>query len=199
MSFSNKIISSNFNFFKDVFFNSSIGMGVCSISGQLLETNEAMCQLAGASREELLIQNFYHLDSWKKSGLLDAAIEAVKCSKQKNHEATLTTSFGRTVTIDSHIIPFKSENEEFVLFIFNDITDRKSLELEKASLIGKLKKALSEVKTLQGIIPICMPCKGIRDDKGCWNQLENYISNHSNAKFSHGICDSCFKKHYPKF
>lgn len=57
--------------------------------------------------------------------------------------------------------------------------------------------ALEEVKTLQGIIPICSSCKKIRDDQGIWNQIEAYISTHSEAEFSHGICPECVKKLYP--
>jgi GAF domain-containing protein len=61
-----------------------------------------------------------------------------------------------------------------------------------------LERAMSEIKTLEGIVPICMHCKGIRDDKGYWNQLEKYISEHSDAQFSHGICDKCLEKYYPE-
>jgi hypothetical protein len=55
-----------------------------------------------------------------------------------------------------------------------------------------LQRALSEVRKLQGIIPICGYCKKIRDDKGLWNQLESYIHDHSEAQFSHGMCPECF-------
>lgn len=57
--------------------------------------------------------------------------------------------------------------------------------------IEELNNALTEVKNLQGIIPICMQCKKIRDDAGYWNQLEAYISKHSDVKFSHGYCPEC--------
>jgi GAF domain-containing protein len=60
-----------------------------------------------------------------------------------------------------------------------------------------LEKALSEIKTLKGIVPICMHCKGIRDDKGYWNQLEKYITEHTEAVLSHGICEKCLEKYYP--
>ncbi|MGD9008518.1 MAG: hypothetical protein PVG41_11385 [Desulfobacteraceae bacterium] len=59
-----------------------------------------------------------------------------------------------------------------------------------------LEKALHEVKTLQGLLPICSFCKRIRDDKGYWNQIEAYIHMHSDAVFSHGICPECAEKHY---
>lgn len=63
----------------------------------------------------------------------------------------------------------------------------------------KLEKALQDVETLRGLIPICSHCKKIRDDSGYWNQLEAYISKYSKARFSHGICPECVAVHYPDF
>ena len=60
-----------------------------------------------------------------------------------------------------------------------------------------LQDALEEVKTLSGLLPICSYCKKIRDDKGYWNQIESYISEKSDAEFSHSICQECAKEHYP--
>jgi len=72
----------------------------------------------------------------------------------------------------------------------------KRAEEEREKLIRDLQKALSEVKRLKGIFPICASCKKIRDDKGYWNQVEVYIRDHSEAEFSHGICPDCAKKLY---
>ena len=72
------------------------------------------------------------------------------------------------------------------------------LEKEQKELINELKNALGEIKTLRGIVPICSHCKKIRDDKGYWNQIEEYISRHSEAVFSHGICQECAEKYYPE-
>ena len=60
-----------------------------------------------------------------------------------------------------------------------------------------LQSALDEIKTLRGIIPICANCKKIRDDDDSWQRIENYISAHSEAVFSHSICPDCAKKLYP--
>ncbi len=65
--------------------------------------------------------------------------------------------------------------------------------------ITSLKQALANVKQLSGLLPICSHCKKIRDDKGYWNQIEVYIDQHSEAKFSHGICQDCAKKYYPDY
>ena len=72
-------------------------------------------------------------------------------------------------------------------------------ERERENLILDLTEALSEVKKLSGMLPICASCKKIRDDKGYWNRIESYIGDHSEAEFSHGICPDCSKKLYPEF
>jgi len=72
-------------------------------------------------------------------------------------------------------------------------------DAEQKRLIKELQQALASIKTLSGLIPICASCKKIRDDQGYWNQLEAYISEHSGAEFSHGICPECAIKIYPNF
>ena len=70
---------------------------------------------------------------------------------------------------------------------------------ERELSIIELQNALTEIKTLKGILPICSHCKKIRDDKGYWNQLEAYIREHSDAEFSHSLCEECAKKYYPEY
>ena len=61
-----------------------------------------------------------------------------------------------------------------------------------------IKAYKKKIDTLRGIVPICAYCKQIRDDKGYWNQVEEYVSRHTDAEFSHGICPDCIKKHFPQ-
>ena len=75
--------------------------------------------------------------------------------------------------------------------------ERKQDETEREHLIQELQKALAEVKTLSGLLPICSGCKKIRDDRGYWNRIETFISEHSDAQFSHGICPECAQKYFP--
>lgn len=70
--------------------------------------------------------------------------------------------------------------------------------MEQDRTLVELQSAFAEINTLKGIIPICMHCKGIRDDTGYWTQLEKFISEHSDAEFSHSICDKCLEKYYPE-
>ena len=75
------------------------------------------------------------------------------------------------------------------------LKERNDTVKEQRDLLARrneeLAAALARIRTLEGIIPICMYCKKIRDDKDVWNQLEQYISDHSEARFSHGICPHC--------
>ncbi len=98
---------------------------------------------------------------------------------------SMAEKLGRTTT------SIKSLEDEIVL--------RKKSESEKEHLIAELKGALTQVKKLQGLLPICSHCKSIRDDKGYWSRIEAYIQKHSEAQFSHGICPECAKKYYPDF
>jgi len=78
-----------------------------------------------------------------------------------------------------------------------EVQTRVKTEQEREKLIDDLRKALSQIKTLKGLLPICSHCKKIRDDKGYWNTIESYISSHSLAEFSHSICGECIEKYYP--
>jgi len=81
--------------------------------------------------------------------------------------------------------------------VVQDITERKRIEREREDLILQLQSAIEHIKTLKGILPICASCKKIRDDKGYWQQVESYVTRHTDARFSHGICPDCEKKLYP--
>jgi hypothetical protein len=69
---------------------------------------------------------------------------------------------------------------------------------EEKSVNAKLEAAIKEIKTLQGILPMCAYCKKIRNDKGYWDQLEGYLAEHTDALFSHSVCPDCLKREHPK-
>lgn len=76
-----------------------------------------------------------------------------------------------------------------------DISERKRIEAERENVIMQLQRALDEVKTLQGILPICSYCKQIRTDENYWQAVETYVAQHTGAEFSHGICPHCYETH----
>ncbi|MEA3297137.1 MAG: response regulator transcription factor [candidate division Zixibacteria bacterium] len=73
-----------------------------------------------------------------------------------------------------------------------------NLQASLTTKINELEDALAQVKQLQGIVPICAWCKKIRDDSDYWSSVEEYMTAHSEAKFSHSICPECMAKHYPE-
>ena len=79
---------------------------------------------------------------------------------------------------------------------FRDVSDRKLGELRLRETLEERDAALERVQLLSGLLPICAACKKIRDDEGNWHQVESYISQHSQAKFSHGMCPACGKQYY---
>lgn len=115
---------------------------------------------------------------------------------------------GHRVILETNGLPFFDVAGNFRGYrgTDRDITERKQAEqalleasAEREKLITDLQFALEHVKTLEGLIPICAHCKKIRDDKGFWNQVEEYIIRRTDATFTHGICPDCAKKMYDNF
>ena len=100
--------------------------------------------------------------------------------------------------MENYVRLFKGNIENYLALLFES-NERKQAERENERLISDLQKALSEVRKLSGFLPICASCKKIRDDQGYWNQIEEYISDHSEAQFSHGICPDCMRSLYPEY
>ena len=98
-------------------------------------------------------------------------------------------------------LPLRDEKGQTIglVGIGRDITAQKKAEAERERLIIELQDALADVKLLSGLVPICANCKKIRDDQGYWTQIESYIQDRSDAKFSHSICPDCAKKLYPNY
>ena len=112
----------------------------------------------------------------------------------------IVTKSGQIKWVSDKTYIKRDENGNITHFqgIVEDITELKSCEEEREKLIQDLQSALAQVKRLSGLLPICACCKKIRDDQGSWKRLEEYISKHSEAEFSHGICPDCRKKLYPE-
>ncbi len=113
-------------------------------------------------------------------------------------EDTLVTKKSETipVNISVSILHEKDGEKAGYVLVARDITSQKIAEDEKNKLIAELREAMENVKTLKGFIPICAKCKKVRDDQGYWSQIEKYISEHSEALISHGICPECAQELY---
>lgn len=83
--------------------------------------------------------------------------------------------------------------------ISRDITRRKKAQQERERLLSELQAALKRIHMLHGLIPICPECKRVRDDKGYWQQVEQYMAQNAGATFSHCLCEECSSKLYPRY
>jgi PAS domain S-box-containing protein len=117
------------------------------------------------------------------------------CHKLLIEEPQLTPE-GNTITLLTNKIPLCNSHGEIsgVIGTYLDITERKKIEEEKERLLNELKDALSNIKTLKALLPICSYCKKIRDDRGYWELLDTYIARNTDTQFSHGMCPECEKK-----
>jgi len=114
-----------------------------------------------------------------------------------DYEYRVTTASGSMKWLQGYTncIPYRGHRA--ILQVVADITARKRAESERNRLIEELSAAVLQVKQLRGLLPICAICKKIRNDEGYWEMLEAYISEHSEAEFTHSICPECAKNHYP--
>lgn len=186
------------NFYKKIFDDSPVGMTVCDSTGQCIEANKAICDIIGATKEQVLLQNYHYLDSWKVSGLLERATTAMSSNKATSKKVTLTSTFGKELTANVNFQPFTVYGERYLLVTFDDLAEVKKVEDERERLIVELREAMTEIRTLRSILPLCSFCKKIQDGEGNWEEVDIYIHKHLSADISHGVCPECLKKHYPE-
>jgi PAS domain S-box-containing protein len=176
-------------------------------TGVVYSSSEKFFEITGLTREET--QNF-SLDLWLGKVHLDdrkwteEKLQALFRGETESAENELRVrhpkkgwiwlyGVGLVVERDKHGKPIR------IVGAHRDITDRKQAEEEREKLINELQKALKEIKTLRGILPLCSHCKKIRDDKGYWKKVDVYIHQHTEADISHGICPDCAEKYYPEY
>ncbi|MEN6331058.1 MAG: PAS domain S-box protein [Smithella sp.] len=174
---------------------------ITSKDGKLIDLNDAAVELLGySSREELLRMKIQYVYANEEERAKHARV-AAECGYVKEYPLDLRRKDGSIRHVLMTAVARYDANGKIIGYqgTIRDITERRKIEEERERLILELQEAISQVKTLSGLLPICASCKKIRDDKGYWNQIESYIRAHSEAKFSHSICPDCAKKMYPEF
>ncbi len=127
-----------------------------------------------------------------------AFFDAVNEGKPYDLEIELDSVKGNHKWIRTKGIPVMEEGRVILVQgSFQDISEMKKAEIKLKKLVNDLKKALAEINELRGYIPICANCKKVRDDEGYWQQVEQYISERTDAQFSHSLCPECTEKLYP--
>lgn len=126
----NRELASLLKFNETIILTSPLPMSVYAETGECTTANEALAKLAGTSREALLAQNFYHVKSWKDSGLLDTALAALTDESIQRSEIRMTTSAGKALWAECQIQPVILNNRKHLLVQLTDLTERKHLEIE---------------------------------------------------------------------
>jgi PAS domain S-box-containing protein len=185
--------------FRNLFDNATDSIFIVEpVTGRFLDCNLNAHKRLGFSKDELLkmtatdLNKDLHLDKIKENFQKQLIGESI-CI-ETDHKKKDGTYMPVEVTSTAITLGDKKILQAFV----RDISERRKREEEKEQLIIKLKNALDEIKTLQGILPLCSFCKKIRNDKGYWEQVDVYLQKYSTADISHGICPECLEKHYPE-
>jgi len=153
-----------------------------SREGILIQVNNAFARMIGTEKEALIGKKIIDLiPDVDKNKVSDKISEGYDLP----YETFCMRKEGSVFPVEVQAKLYSYKGEPVRVAAIRDLTQKKQSE--------------AEIKKLRGILPICSHCKKIRDDQGYWKQIEEYIRSHSEAEFSHGICEDCAKKFYPDF
>jgi PAS domain S-box-containing protein len=173
-----------------------------TLDGKIVSWNAGATKLYGYTEAEALGQPLAFMVEPEGIQELTPLLERVARGEQISHlETVRRKKDGRLAEVSLGISPVRNSAGQIigVSTIARDIAERKRAEQERERLVEDLQRVLGEVKTLSGLLPICSYCKKIRDDKGCWNQIEHYLRERSRVNFTHSVCPECASLHYDDF
>lgn len=171
--------------------DSNDAITVQDLKGNIKAWNKGAEKLYGYSETEALEMNIQQLaPPEQKKKALEYITQIASGEIVESFETQRITRDGKIIDVWATITCLKDNSGiiDSIALTERDITDIKN----------ELRSKEKEVKILRGFLPICASCKEIRDDKGYWHQIEEYIRDHSEAEFSHSICPKCAKKLYPE-
>jgi PAS domain S-box-containing protein len=167
-------------------------------TGRILEANSAFQDLLGYSSEEIVGLPVFDLVSADREIMDRRFQDTIQAGRVTSDERQYRKKDGSLIDVWVSRKAVSYAGKKVMCVILHDLTERKQAEAEREKLIQELQEALANGKTLRGLIPICANCKKIRDDKGYWQQVEVYVHEHSEAKFTHGLCPECAKLLFPE-
>ncbi len=157
------------------------------------DVNDAFLQTLGYSAAEVIGRSAAELDLFPDQEQQDRISEQLReAGSFREIELKVRRKDGRILEglFSGDLI--HSQGTDWFLTVMIDITERQRT-------VSELRAALAEIRELQGILPICSGCKKIRDDDGYWQQVDTYLTTHTGAQFSHGMCPDCMERLYPEF
>lgn len=182
-----------------LFENSMDGILLTSPDGRIFDANPSACRIFQRTREEIIAAG--------RAGLMDISDPNLGPVLEERKRTGVGRAELRALLPDGSVFPVEvssaifenAAGEQFTCTILRDISARKRAEVERERLIRQREEALEQVKILRGLLPVCAWCRKIRDEGNQWLLLEDYVRNHSSAKFTHSICPSCRKQFEESF
>jgi len=165
-----------------------------NLDSVIVSWNPAAERIYGYSAEEIIGRSMVPLFPLnQRDELLDIIATIRRGETLCVQETERLHKSGKKIPVSLTVSPIKNIHGEIIgaSTISRDISAQKLAAYEREQLIQRLTAAANQVRTLSGMLPICASCKRIRDDKGYWQQVETYISTHSDASFTHGVCPQC--------
>ena len=159
-------------------------------NGHILDANGTACEFYGYTKHEMTNMRIMDINTLSEEQIFKE-MQKARSAKCKNFIFRHRLANGAVKDVEVFSGPITLSGEKVLYSIIHDISERRRIEQERENLIAKLEQAMAEIRRLRGILPICATCKKIRDGKGYWNQIEEYISTHSEVEFTHGICPEC--------
>lgn len=188
--------------YRKIIETSQEGVWIIDLEGRVQFVNRRLADLLGYSPEEMTDCSIADFISCEENSRMQEVMEQFLQGKRERYDGLcFRRKDGSRLWGIVSVSPISVGDGDHVgsLGMFTDISERKLMEKERERMILELQEALANVKTLSGLLPICASCKKIRDDKGYWNRIEEYIRDRTEAEFSHSICPDCRKKLYPGY
>ncbi len=184
----------------DLYDLAPVGYLSLSEKGLILEANLTAASLLGIARGGLVNQQISRYIFKDDQDIYDQhRLKLLEVGMPCTCELRMTKPDGSFLWVMLNSTASRNADGALVSYIaLSDITDRMNMHSALEEKNKELKLAAENIHTLAALLPICMHCKKIRDDKGYWEQIETYIAKHSDTSFSHGICDDCLNKFYPE-
>jgi PAS domain S-box-containing protein len=169
-------------------------------TGKIIDANPFLLEILDYSREEMIEKDFREIEPFENVIASQDVFRKLQ-HQEYNHFEHLLLQNKEGVNIHVEFVSsFYFVNKRKVIQChIRDITQRKWLEDDRQNLTNKLQDALAHIKELKGMLPMCANCKKIRNDKGYWQAVEGYISEHTDATFTHGMCPDCMEVFYPEY
>jgi PAS domain S-box-containing protein len=183
--------------FRGIFESSPLAIMYTNDRGHIIAANAPAVKLFGAPAEKLIGFSYEQI----RDERMKSAIRRALAGERTRFEGEYLTVTGNVARVMSaHFAPSFSAGGAVtgVVGVFEDIAERNLVEKQREELIRQLQGELERVTTLSGLLPICSRCKSIRDGRGEWVRLEEYIQTRTRAQFTHSLCPGCALEVYPE-